>query len=55
MTPWSFGGGCLGWTLWLVFWTIALFMLVFVFPIVAIGWIIIIVAVAGAIGGGGGA
>ncbi len=55
MTPLSFGGGCLGWTLWALFWSIGIFLLIFVFPIVAIGWLIILFAVAGAIGGGGGA
>lgn len=55
MTPSRFGGGCMGWTLWLVFWTIALAMAGFIFPIVVIGWIIILVAVAGAFSGGGGA
>jgi hypothetical protein len=55
MTPYRFGGGCLGWTLFLLFWSIAAFALVFVFPIVLIGWLIILFAVAGAIGGGGGA
>lgn len=41
--------------MFVLFWSIAAFALVFVFPIVIIGWIIIFVAVAGAIGGGGGA
>lgn len=47
-----FGGGCLGWLVAIIFWTIAGFLLVVVAPIVVIGWFLIIFAVAGALGGG---
>ena len=49
MPSW-FGGGCLGWTLAIILWCV----LAVVFPIVIIGWVIIIGGVLGAIGGGGG-
>ena len=55
MTPSRFGGGCIGWTFAIVFWCIALAALTIVFPIVIIGWVIIIGAVLAAAGGGGGA
>jgi hypothetical protein len=54
MTPSRFGGGCIGWTFALVFWGIVLVGLTVVFPIVIIGWVIIIGAVLAAAGGGGG-
>ncbi len=53
MTPSRFGGGCIGWTFAIVFWFVALAALTVVFPIVIIGWIIIIGAVLGAAGSGG--
>ena len=51
--PRWFGGGCLGWMVAIVFWTVAGFGLLVVAPVVVIGWFIIIFAVAAAIGGGG--
>ena len=42
MTPSRFGGGCMGWTFAIIFWCIALAALTIVFPIVIIGWVIII-------------
>jgi hypothetical protein len=45
----------MGWTFAIVFWCIALAALTIVFPIVIIGWVIIIGAVLAAAGGGGGA
>ena len=53
MTPGRFGGGCIGWTFAIIFWCVALGALTVVFPIVIIGWVIIIAAVLGAAGGGG--
>ena len=55
MTPSRFGGGCSGWIYATAFWIIALGLLTIVFPIVIIGWVIIIGAVLAAAGGGGGA
>ena len=50
MPSW-FGGGCLGWILFVLFWTVV----TVVFPIVIIGWVIIIGAALAALGGSGGA
>ena len=50
MPSW-FGGGCLGWTLAIILWCV----LTVVFPIVIIGWVIIIGAILAGLGGGGGA
>lgn len=43
----------MGWTFALIFWMIALVVLTFVFPIVIIGWVIIIGGILAAVGGGG--
>ena len=53
MTPDRFGGGCSGWLYAIAFWIFALALLTIVFPVVIIGWVIIIGAVFAAVGGGG--
>jgi len=54
MTPSRFGGGCMGWTFAIVFWCVALAAITIVFPIVIIGWVIIIGGVLAAFGASGG-
>ncbi|MEY4392145.1 MAG: hypothetical protein RLZZ544_854 [Actinomycetota bacterium] len=49
MPSW-FGGGCLGWILAIILWCV----IAVVFPIVLVGWVIIIGGVLGMMGGGGG-
>lgn len=49
MPSW-FGGGCLGWILAIFLWCV----IAVVFPIVLIGWCIIIAGAFGMMGGGSG-
>lgn len=48
MPSW-FGGGCVGWTLCIFFWC----AVTFIFPILLIGWAIIIGGILAGLGGGG--
>lgn len=50
MPSW-FGGGCLGWTIAIIFWCV----LTVLFPILLIGWAVIIGGILAGLGGGGGA
>lgn len=50
LMPSWFGGGCLGWMIVIIMWCV----IAVVFPIVIIGWMIILGGVFAAFGGGGG-